>query len=93
MKPAVAHPPKIALALSGGGPLGAIYEIGAMCALQESLNGIDFTRLNHYVGVSAGGFIAAALANGISPRGDRTPSAPRKYASDSKDKATTGANP
>ncbi len=68
MKPAVAHPPKIALALSGGGPLGAIYEIGAMCALQESLNGIDFTRLNHYVGVSAGGFIAAALANGISPR-------------------------
>jgi len=62
------HPPKIALALSGGGPLGAIYEVGALCALQESLNGIDFTRLQHYVGVSAGGFIAAALANGITPR-------------------------
>lgn len=68
MKSALAHPPKIALALSGGGPLGAIYEIGAMCALQESLNGIDFTRLQHYVGVSSGGFIAAALANGIRPR-------------------------
>ncbi len=68
MKPVRAQPPKIALALSGGGPLGAIYEIGAMCALQESLNGIDFTRLQHYVGVSSGGFIAAALANGISPR-------------------------
>lgn len=61
-------PPKIALALSGGGPLGAIYEIGALCALEESLLGIDFTKLDHYVGVSAGGFIAASLANGISPR-------------------------
>jgi NTE family protein len=42
--------------------------VGALCALQESLNGIDFTRLQHYVGVSAGGFIAAGLANGITPR-------------------------
>ncbi len=54
--------------MSGGGPLGAIYEVGALCALEESLNGIDFTKLQHYVGVSAGGFIAAGLANGISPR-------------------------
>ncbi len=68
MKRKPAQAPKIALALSGGGPLGAIYEIGALCALQESLNGIDFTRLQHYVGVSAGGFIAAGLANGITPR-------------------------
>ncbi len=60
--------PKIALALAGGGPLGAIYEIGALCALQESLLGIHFNRLQHYVGVSAGGFIAAGLANGITPR-------------------------
>ena len=60
--------PKIALALAGGGPLGAIYEIGAMCALEESLVGLDFTRLHHYVGVSAGSFIAAALANGMTPR-------------------------
>jgi predicted acylesterase/phospholipase RssA len=29
---------------------------------------MDFNRLHHYVGVSAGGFIAAALANGITPR-------------------------
>ncbi len=60
-------PPRIALALAGGGPLGAIYEIGALCALQESLHGINFTQLQHYVGVSAGGFIAAGLANGITP--------------------------
>ncbi|MEP6826282.1 MAG: patatin-like phospholipase family protein, partial [Ramlibacter sp.] len=61
-------PPRIALALAGGGPLGAIYEIGALCALAESLDGLDFNRLHHYVGVSAGGFIAAGLANGMTPR-------------------------
>ena len=59
---------KIGLALAGGGPLGAIYEIGALCALEDSLHGLDFTQLDHYVGVSAGGFIAAGLANGIAPR-------------------------
>lgn len=62
------RPPKIALALAGGGPLGAIYEVGAMCALEESLEGLDFTKLDHYIGVSAGGFIVAALANGMTPR-------------------------
>ena len=62
------HSPRIALALAGGGPLGAIYEIGALCALEESLDGVDFNRLHHYVGVSAGAFIAAALANGMTPR-------------------------
>lgn len=60
--------PRIALALAGGGPLGAIYEIGALCALEESLDGLNLTQLDHYVGVSAGGFIAAALANGMSAR-------------------------
>jgi predicted acylesterase/phospholipase RssA len=59
--------PRISLALAGGGPLGAIYEIGALCALAESLNGVDFNAMETYVGVSAGGFIAAALANGFAP--------------------------
>ncbi len=62
------NPPRIGLALAGGGPLGAIYEIGALCALDESLQGLSFTKLHHYVGVSAGGFIAAGLANGMTPR-------------------------
>ena len=60
--------PRIALALAGGGPLGAIYEIGALCALADSLEDLDLNRCDHYVGVSAGGFIAAGLANGITPR-------------------------
>ncbi|MES2943219.1 MAG: patatin-like phospholipase family protein [Pseudomonadota bacterium] len=65
---ATSSQPRIGLALAGGGPLGAIYEIGALCALDEALQGLSFTRLHHYVGVSAGGFIAAGLANGMTPR-------------------------
>jgi len=60
--------PRIGLALAGGGPLGAMYEIGALCALDEVLDGVEFTQLDGYVGVSAGGFIAAGLANGMTPR-------------------------
>lgn len=60
-------PPRLALALAGGGPLGAIYEIGALCALDTCLTGLDFNRIDHYIGVSAGGFIAAGLANGLTP--------------------------
>lgn len=56
---------KVGLALAGGGPFGAIYEIGALMALQESLEGLDLNELDCYVGVSAGSFLAAALANRI----------------------------
>ena len=59
--------PRVGLALAGGGPLGGIYEVGALLALADSLDGIDFTELDVYVGVSSGSFVAAALANGISP--------------------------
>src|SRR5215471_19345203 len=59
--------PRVGLALAGGGPLGGIYEVGALLALADSLEGLDFNDLDVYVGVSSGGFVAAALANGISP--------------------------
>ena len=58
----------IALALAGGGPFGAVYEIGALVALEESIEGLELNALDAYVGVSAGGFLAAALANGIPVR-------------------------
>ena len=58
---------RVGLALAGGGPLGGIYEVGALLALAESLQGVDLNDLDVYVGVSSGGFVAAALANGISP--------------------------
>jgi predicted acylesterase/phospholipase RssA len=58
---------RIGLALAGGGPLGGIYEVGALAALADSLEGLDFNDLDVYVGVSSGSFIAAGLANGIAP--------------------------
>jgi len=51
------------VALAGGGPLGAYYEIGALHALAESIEGLDLTKLDTYVGVSSGAVIAAGLAN------------------------------
>ena len=59
---------KRGIALAGGGPLGGIWEIGALVALDEVLVGIDFTDCDVYVGVSSGSFVAAGLANGITPR-------------------------
>jgi len=59
--------PRVGLALAGGGPLGGIYEVGALLALADSIDGLDLCDLDVYVGVSSGGFVAAALANGISP--------------------------
>jgi len=58
---------RLGLALAGGGPGGAVYEVGALRALEEAVEGIDFTQCHVYVGVSAGAFIAAALANGVTP--------------------------
>lgn len=55
--------PSIGLALGGGGPLGGIYEIGALRALDEALDGLDFNDLDVYVGVNAGAFVSANLAN------------------------------
>ena len=59
--------PKLGLALAGGGPLGAMYEIGVLMALDESLEGVDLNDMDVYVGVSAGSFITAALANKLTP--------------------------
>ena len=57
----------IGLALAGGGPAGAVYEIGALFALDEALDGLDLTDLSCYVGVSAGALVASCVANGMSP--------------------------
>ena len=58
--------PKTGLAIAGGGPVGAIYELGALRALDESIEGLKLHDLDVYVGVSSGALIAASLANGIS---------------------------
>ncbi len=56
----------IGLALAGGGPEGAIYEIGVLRALDDALDGLDLNRMPVTIGVSAGAFVGASLANGIS---------------------------
>ncbi len=58
----------IGLALAGGGQMGIIYEVGALRALDEALDGIDFNALSVYVGVSAGAVVAANLANKMTTR-------------------------
>ena len=55
---------RLGLALAGGGAEGAVYEIGALRALEEAIEGLDLNTIHVYVGVSAGAFVAAALANG-----------------------------
>jgi NTE family protein len=56
----------IGMALAGGGPAGAVYEIGALRALDEAVEGLHVNALDVYVGVSAGAFVAANLANQLS---------------------------
>jgi predicted acylesterase/phospholipase RssA len=56
---------RIGLAIAGGGPIGGMYELGALRALDAAIEGFDPTRLEVYVGVSSGAFLAAGLANGI----------------------------
>ena len=53
------------MAIAGGGPVGAIYELGALRAVDEAVNGLRLHDVDVYVGVSAGAFIAASLANEI----------------------------
>lgn len=60
------RPAKIGLAIAGGGPIGGMYELGALRALDEALEGLDLTGLDSYVGVSSGAFLAAGLANRMS---------------------------
>jgi predicted acylesterase/phospholipase RssA len=56
---------KLAIALAGGGPLGFFYEIGALHALSEAIEGCDLAKADVYTGVSSGALIAAGLANGF----------------------------
>jgi predicted acylesterase/phospholipase RssA len=53
------------LAIAGGGPVGAIYELGSLRALDESIRDLRLHELDVYVGVSSGALIAAGLANHI----------------------------
>jgi predicted acylesterase/phospholipase RssA len=63
---AAGHAPRIGLAIAGGGPIGGMYELGALRAFEDAIEGLDLTRMDCYVGVSSGAFLAAGLANRMS---------------------------
>lgn len=56
---------RVGIAIAGGGPIGAMYELGVLRALDQAVDGLDLTALDVYVGVSSGAFLAASLANRI----------------------------
>lgn len=60
------NPSTIGLAMAGGAPEGAVYEIGVLRALDDAIEGLDFNNLRAYVGISAGSFINASLVNNVS---------------------------
>ncbi|NUO52449.1 MAG: patatin-like phospholipase family protein [Polyangiaceae bacterium] len=55
---------RVALSLPGGGLSGALYQVGALAALHDGLEGIEEYAV--YVGHAGGSVVAASLAGGIS---------------------------
>jgi len=58
---------KTALVLGGGGLTGGVYEIGALRALDLLSVNMSVNDFDIYVGTSAGSFVAALAANGVTP--------------------------
>ena len=55
---------RVALCLPGGGMTGAMYQIGALAALEDGVTGVDGQSFSLYLGSSSGATVAAALAGG-----------------------------
>ncbi len=58
---------KTALVLGGGGFTGGVYQIGALRAIDLLSVNRTVNQFDVYVGTSAGSFVAALAANGITP--------------------------
>src|SRR5262247_2227012 len=59
--------PRIALVLAGGAITGGAYKLGGLKALDDFLVNRKTTDFDIYVGLSAGAFLAAPLASGVTP--------------------------
>jgi NTE family protein len=58
---------RTALVLGGGGFTGGVYQIGALRALDLLAVNRTVNQFDVYVGTSAGSFVAALTANGVTP--------------------------
>ncbi len=58
---------KTALVLGGGGLTGGVYEMGALRAIDLLSVNKSVNEFDVYVGTSAGAFVAASVANGVTP--------------------------
>src|SRR3954451_5704896 len=58
---------RTALVLGGGGVTGGVYEIGALRALDLLAVNRTVNQFDVYVGTSAGAFVGALAANGVTP--------------------------
>ena len=58
---------RTALVLGGGGFTGGVYEIGALRALDLLAVNRTVNEFDVYVGTSAGAFVGALVANGVTP--------------------------
>jgi predicted acylesterase/phospholipase RssA len=56
---------KLALCLPGGGVTGGMYQVGALAALEDALEGLETRGFDLYVGTSSGATVAACLAGGL----------------------------
>lgn len=57
-------PGGIALFLPGGGAAGAMYQIAALAALEDAVEGLNANQFDLFIGASSGASVAAALAGG-----------------------------
>lgn len=59
---------KTALVLAGGGLTGAVYEIGALRAIDDMLVNRTVNDFDIFVGTSAGSLVSSFLSNGVTPK-------------------------
>ena len=59
---------KTALVLAGGGLSGAVYEMGALRAINDLLVDRTVNDFDIFVGTSAGAIVASGLSNGLTPQ-------------------------
>lgn len=60
-------PGKTALCLCGGGITGALFEVGVLAGLDDTMGELNANAFDVYVGSSAGATVASVLSQGVKP--------------------------